>query len=344
MINQESDTIRVEDILADPIMRAHPAKHCNKTLLMHQLIDPTLMGLDLDRVSEMDVEELASTVLLAQDWVLNEQAELVAMMEFEQANQSSAQETPLIGEPEYGETLVHITFDSRYLEASVLLTEPEEDYAPPTAENLRAALLRRGVIRGVKDDYVERLAAHPIYNRPFRIAQGEAPINGENGRVIYHFEPVFTLAPTIGADGSADYKALNYVQNVKKGDLLCEIVPPTVGVSGFSVRGEMLTGLVGKSASLICGRNTTLSDDRRKLYASCDGQVFLKGATVYVSRILELENVDASTGNILFVGTVHVRGDIASGFSVRASSDIVVDGIAENAVLVAGNDIIICGG
>ncbi|MEG1778033.1 MAG: FapA family protein, partial [Angelakisella sp.] len=59
---------------------------------------------------------------------------------------------------------------------------------------------------------------------------------------------------------------------------------------------------------------------------------------------LAVDNVDASTGNILFVGTVHVRGDVASGFSVRAGGNITVDGVAENAVLVSGNNIVICGG
>ncbi|MEG1972261.1 MAG: FapA family protein, partial [Oscillospiraceae bacterium] len=63
-----------------------------------------------------------------------------------------------------------------------------------------------------------------------------------------------------------------------------------------------------------------------------------------VARILELESVGTASGNILFVGTVHVKGDVSNGFSVRAGGNIVIDGVAENAVLVAGGNIVISGG
>ncbi|MEG2924842.1 MAG: FapA family protein, partial [Oscillospiraceae bacterium] len=152
------------------------------------------------------------------------------------------------------------------------------------------------------------------------------------------------LMPQIDERGIADYKDLNFIHNVKQGDLLCDIVRSTVGFPGISVCGDVITGRSGTSSGLVCGVNTILSDDRTKLYASCNGQEFLKGKTVYVRRTLTVDNVNSSTGNILFVGSVHVKGDVASGFSVRAGGNITIDGVAENAVLVSGNNISISDG
>ncbi|MEG0179329.1 MAG: FapA family protein, partial [Oscillospiraceae bacterium] len=209
-----------------------------------------------------------------------------------------------------------ISFNQSMVEAHIFIENPPEGQAPPTEHDIRTALLRKKVVYGIKEDYIDRLVQHPVYNRKIKIAQGTAPLQGVDGSVTYNFKPVIDLAPTIDEHGIADFKALNIIQSVKKGDLLCTIIRSSTGTSGISVCGDVLTGKSGRPSGIVCGVNTVLSDDRTKLYASCDGQAFLRGRTVYVGRILEVDNVDSSTGNILFVGSVHIKGDVASGFSV----------------------------
>ncbi|MCD8491911.1 MAG: FapA family protein [Geovibrio sp.] len=51
--------------------------------------------------------------------------------------------------------------------------------------------------------------------------------------------------------------------------------------------------------------------------------------------------MDYSTGNIVFNGVVHIRGDVLSGFSVKAEKDIMVEGIVQDATMVAGGSIVI---
>jgi hypothetical protein len=66
---------------------------------------------------------------------------------------------------------------------------------------------------------------------------------------------------------------------------------------------------------------------------------------VCVEPIYEVPgDVDLNTGNIHFLGTVLVRGDVKSGFSVEASCDIIVYGGVESASLSAGGEIAIFGG
>ncbi|MDE7222600.1 MAG: FapA family protein, partial [Acetatifactor sp.] len=68
-----------------------------------------------------------------------------------------------------------------------------------------------------------------------------------------------------------------------------------------------------------------------------DGQVF-------VTDIYEVENVDNSTGNIEFEGSVQVNGNICSGFSVKAKGNVIVSGVVEGATVCADGDIVITRG
>ena len=51
-----------------------------------------------------------------------------------------------------------------------------------------------------------------------------------------------------------------------------------------------------------------------------------------------------STGDINYTGNVHIKGNVQSGFTVRAKGNITVDGVVECAVLDAGGSIILKSG
>jgi hypothetical protein len=63
-----------------------------------------------------------------------------------------------------------------------------------------------------------------------------------------------------------------------------------------------------------------------------------------VSDVYTVENVDTSTGNIDFVGSVQVNGNVAANFKVKAGGDVVVNGVVEGAHIEAGGNIIIARG
>jgi uncharacterized protein len=56
------------------------------------------------------------------------------------------------------------------------------------------------------------------------------------------------------------------------------------------------------------------------------------------------EAIDMTSGNIDFVGSVEIRGDVHSGMHVKAGGDITVGGNVESAELVAGGNILVRGG
>lgn len=338
MGNTREASIRLTEVLADPLLREHLPAHVDRELLTRQMEDPTLRGIDLDQLAEMDMEELLTSSLTHSIAIEEMERRLREGQDEEEASADRKQETA--GELER----ICISVDGLGVEAKIVLHEPKEGEAAPDEKEIREALRCHGIVSGIKEEFIVRLAERPVYDRRFKIAQGQLPVDGEDGRVIFHFETDFDLSPSIDSNGIADYKELGYARNVKEGDLLCEIFYPTQGKDGFSVFGERIPGKPGKPIDIVSGANTVMTEDKTKILAACDGQVRLRGKRVTVSRVLAVDRVDASTGNILFVGTVYVREDICDGFTVRAGGDIVVGGTAEGATLVAGNNIILCGG
>lgn len=72
--------------------------------------------------------------------------------------------------------------------------------------------------------------------------------------------------------------------------------------------------------------------------------VSLVEGKVFVSDVYEVENVDLSTGNIDFEGSVQVNGNVSSNFVIRAGSNVIISGVVEGAYIEAGGNIIIARG
>ena len=102
----------------------------------------------------------------------------------------------------------------------------------------------------------------------------------------------------------------------------------------------------GKAVPLPRGRNTEISEDGDTLIASMPGHVEFSGSTFQVKPVLDIDgDVDFSTGNIKFVGDVNIKGDVLSGFTVKAMGNIYVGGVVETGSTVeAGGDLTVVKG
>ena len=60
------------------------------------------------------------------------------------------------------------------------------------------------------------------------------------------------------------------------------------------------------------------------MISKIDGHVTCVNGKVFVNNVLELENVDVSTGNIEYQGNVIVNNNVINNFSVKAHGDIEV--------------------
>ena len=213
-------------------------------------------------------------------------------------------------------------------------------------EDLTQALEQEQVSYGVDDALLDALPQEPDrYFRLFPAARGDAPEHGADGKVMDLFPRTVERSFAVGEDNRADYTSMTLFSNVEKDSVICRILPPAEGVPGRIVRDQEIPARDGRPASVPKGRNTHVSEEGDALLASISGQVEFSGRSFQVKPVLEIPgDVDFSTGNINFVGDVHIRGDICAGFTVRSMGSITVDGVVEACSVEAGGDLVVARG
>lgn len=245
-------------------------------------------------------------------------------------------------EEEKVDAIVEVTSSPDKMKAYIKIKAPEGGGKPAGLQEIAWQLKQNGIIYGIMENVVHTLVEDPIYDQNILIAEGLAPINGKNGEIHFCVDIQKNRKPIIMEDGSVNYRDLDYIQNVHKGQKLCDITNPTPGMDGKNVVGTVIRAIDGKPAKMIRGRNVYPGDDNLSLYSEIDGQVMYIDGKLSVFATYEVPaDVDNSTGNINFIGNVSIRGNVLAGFVVEAGGNIEVFGVVEGAVLKAGGNIVL---
>jgi hypothetical protein len=142
--------------------------------------------------------------------------------------------------------------------------------------------------------------------------------------------------------GQVNFKDLDLVENVVAGQLLATKTPATEGTLGRTITNKILDAKPGQDVPLNPGKNTELSADGMSVIATINGQVVVSNSKINVEPIYEVKgDVDIHTGNILFLGTVLVKGNVEDGFSIKAAGDIEIKGSVGKCLLDAEGDVMI---
>ena len=184
--------------------------------------------------------------------------------------------------------------------------------------------------------------ASPRYGRPVVVAEGTKARDGADARVALSFKGERDGVKLKEKDGRVDFKDISRVENVVEGQLLAQKIPAEPGQAGQTVTGKLIPAQKGKDCELTVGKNVKLSEDGLSALAEINGQVILLGGKINVEPIYTImSDVNLHTGNILFLGTVVVRGNVEDGFSVKAAGNIEVFGSVGKCQLDAEGDIIV---
>lgn len=215
-----------------------------------------------------------------------------------------------------------------------------------TREMLSHALAGKQIVLGVDQDLLDHLPAREDrYFRLYLLARGVPPAHGRDGSIVDFFPRKVERKYAVNDQNQMDFTTSNLIHNVEEGTTICKIVPPTSGTPGVSVQGEILPARAGKRAEVPKGRNTKLSEDGSCLVAAASGHIIFTGRYFEVRCTLDIAgDVDYSTGNLNYLGDIHILGDVRSGFTVRAMGTIWVDGVIEDTSVEAGGDLIVKGG
>ncbi|NMB98236.1 MAG: DUF342 domain-containing protein, partial [Clostridiaceae bacterium] len=245
------------------------------------------------------------------------------------------------------ENFISVSISPDKMNAYINVSEPkfesesEENYTY-TVDEILKVLNQNGVKYGIDLTVLEQIINKKLYNQTIKIAEGDFPVDGIDGRIEIHFEHEVNYKPIILEDGRVDYRNLNLIQSVKKGEKLCTLIQPVPGVEGMNVLGSKVPPREGKLAKLPVGKNVVITEDGNFLVAGLDGHVSYVNGRISVYPTYEVPgDIDNSTGNIEFLGNIVIRGNVLAGFSVKAGGNIEVWGVVEGAVLEAEGDIVI---
>lgn len=229
------------------------------------------------------------------------------------------------------------------MQAFITVQEPGAGGADLTSSDITSFLRNNNVVYGILEDALTGFEDHPTYNRPYLIARGEAPVNGRNASISYLFETEEShIKLKQKSDGSVDFKELNLIQNVVKGQPLARKIPPEAGKDGRTVYGKYIPAKDGSDLQMGLGKNVSITDNGKTVIATTSGQVLLLKGKVTVETVLVIPgDVNASTGNVSGLGTVIVKGNVEDGFQVSAQANIEVNGFVGKSNLQAGGDIVV---
>ena len=213
-----------------------------------------------------------------------------------------------------------------------------------TKEDIYSECRLAKIVYGIDDKEIERFLSEKKYATDYVIARGKPVVEGSDARIEYNFNTNNKVRPTLNEDGTVDFFNLNLVNHCTVGMVLATLTPEVKGEAGSDVFGMVIKPRDVKRAILQFGLNIELSEDKCSIRSKVNGHVTLVGGKVFVSDVMEVNNVDNSTGNIDYQGNVVVMGDVKSNFSIKTSGDVEVQGVVEGARIEAGGNIILMRG
>ncbi|MDR0669248.1 MAG: FapA family protein [Treponema sp.] len=232
------------------------------------------------------------------------------------------------------------------MKANVTVSRPGpggRDYSP---ENYVNFLHSNKVYYGIRDDAIAKQVDRPVYGEPVSLAEGDRALDGRDAYIQYNFETDQNkVRLREGANGRINFKDLNIIQNVVENQPLAVKIAAEKGKNGKNIRGLLLLAKDGKDIPLPLGKNVHVGDDGVSIIADINGQVLLVNNKINVEPVYTVDGgVNLKSGNIEFLGTVIINGDVEDGFLVKAAGNIEVNGTVEKARLESEGNIIVTQG
>lgn len=240
-----------------------------------------------------------------------------------------------------GKVFLEMTDDR--MKASVRILPPKADGRQIDEEDIRQILGENRIIEGVLHDRIRSALEKGLFNIPVLVAEGRPAIQGKDATLDFKVTFRDKSTPIVFDDNDdVDFADLGLIVNVMADEVLVEKVPPTQGVPGVNLLGQVIPARDGKDVELKGGENTVLSSDGSLLKAKVNGHAVMEGGLISVKPVFLVNgDVGPSTGHITNMGSVIVNGKVLDGFNIKAGGNIDVKGTVGNCLLEATGDITI---
>ena len=212
-----------------------------------------------------------------------------------------------------------------------------------TVEDIKSSLREMDIVYGIVDEALIRgfLNSKVFREKPFKIAEGKAPVKGRDGSVAFFFDTDYLKIGQVSESGSIDFKDRGEIPFVTQGTILAEITPAMAGKNGKDIFGRDLLVQEVKSVFLKCEHGAQLSEDGRKAVATVSGQPKLSfGNRLHVlTEIVIPGDVGFETGHVDFEGNVTIKGSVQNDFHVKGANITAEEILAAH--IVARGDLVV---
>ncbi len=196
-----------------------------------------------------------------------------------------------------------------------------------------------------KDDIEEELHEIDLKNPKVHrvlVARGKEPVNGYDE----YFVPLMKLEKKAGKvleDGRIDFKELESIIEIRKGQEILKKIPAVKPVDGMNIYGDKIAATFESKEGYNKGDHIIdAGRDDGVFISDIEGCLMVEGKKVSVSPFAIIKgNVDYDSGNIDFSGSVHVLGSLLPGFSLKARGDVIIDKNADDAYIEAEGDVVV---
>lgn len=250
---------------------------------------------------------------------------------------SGSEFTLVLGERRDGTFSVQI--DSDLMSAHLTIT-PAYGGNPVTSEDIYAMLREEGICFGILQETIHSAVAKG-YARNKLIAEGVQPAQGDDTQFISLLPEAINARQYAEDLETVDYRNFGTITTVKQGEPLMRRLPATDGQAGTNILGLPVAPPAVDDiefSPLVSGAEVH-PDDPDLLIAAISGQPFLLKNGIKVEPVIAIKNVDLSTGNLDIDGSLSITGDVKPGMRVKATADIVIQGMVEAAHIEAGGNI-----
>ncbi len=241
-----------------------------------------------------------------------------------------------------GDVVIGVEVSKDEMKGSIVVSPPSMSGSEASFDMIKRAFLQQGIVEAcINEDKIREFVDTPVYNVPFEVAEAIMPVDGHDAYISYNFETdPKKLRAEVNEEGKVDYKKLNNIQNVIADQPLAQKIPAERGKGGKTLFGRYLEAKNGKDIQIQLGANVKLDRDGVTIKAEIDGEVMLVNGKVTVEPVKYLDAVNVKTGDIKFVGTVIIKGNVQEGYKVEATN-IEVNGIVDKSRLEATGNIIV---
>lgn len=228
------------------------------------------------------------------------------------------------------------------MSASVIISSPRPGGRHLMVKDIINALKKANVEYGFQEESLQKALDNDRYGETLIVAKGDIPINGKDGWIDYKVRISKKIEFKEDESGKVDFLAKDLIENVVQGQVLAELMPPEKGKPGKTIFNKILPATNGVPIDLKAGKGTILSENGTQLIAEKNGQVVFVGGRINVEENYTVGgDVGLDTGNIMFLGSVTIRGSVSDNMEVKAAGNIEVAGTVQKCHLEAEGDIIV---